>query len=227
MIDKKEIDQLFDRLSSRYDTFCPIFSFGIDHWWRFYLLSKIKKGHFKRFLDIACGTGAIICRVAKQSKKDQSSLFGLDLSEEMLAMAKIKSPTVNFIHGDALHMPFESDSFDATANAFGLRNFHDYRLGLKENHRVLVQGGVAFFLELSLPKNLVIRSAYRLYLHYIIPWLGHFFVNDPSAWRYLGKSIEQFVSEVDLHKELQDAGFQDVSSTSLTFGIAKLYQARK
>ncbi len=177
------------------------------------------------YLDIACGTGALVRQTAKRL---QGKTTGLDFSTEMLNVAKSKTPeTVILIHGDGQSMSFSDNQFDYTTNAFGLRNFPNPQLGLKENYRVLRSGGQALFLELSLPKNPMVAAFYRFYLHHIIPFLGQFIVKDKMSLVYLGASIEHFSRTFNFISEMEKVGFKEVNSTPLTFGIARIYQGIK
>lgn len=224
-MDKSKIDHLFNRLSHRYDFICPFFSFGIDLWWRKKIMDRLPTDRPIDYLDIACGTGALVRQAVKRL---QGKTTGLDFSIQMLDVAKNKTPpTVTLIHGDGQAMSFSDNSFDYTTNAFGLRNFPDPQLGLKENYRVLKTEGQALFLELSLPKNPMVAAFYRFYLHHIIPFLGQFIVKDRMSWIYLGASIEHFSRTFNFLEEMKKAGFTAVSSTPLTFGIARIYQGIK
>ncbi len=224
-MDKSKIDLLFNRLAHRYDFICPFFSFGIDLWWRRKIISMLPMIRPIDYLDIACGTGALVRQAHRRIK---GKIVGLDYSSEMLEVAKNKtSPEIELIHGDGQSMPFADCSFDFTTNAFGLRNFPDPSLGLRENYRVLKRGGQALFLELSLPSNSLIAYFYRFYLHRFIPLIGRLIVNDSTSWIYLGASIEHFSTHFDFKKEMQIAGFTQVSALPLTFGIATIYQGKK
>lgn len=64
--------------------------------------ARIGKGN--DVLDVACGTGVII---PDYIKRNTGSITAIDISDEMLKIAKNKYPQVNFICGDA-----ESYDFD-------------------------------------------------------------------------------------------------------------------
>lgn len=97
-------------------------------------------------LDIACGTGALTRCVAK-SLGPSGRVVGLDLSPEMLAVARTIAPhgrqsaSIEWQEGDANALPFESETFDVAYCAFGLMFFLDRVAALKEMWRVLKQGG--------------------------------------------------------------------------------------
>ncbi len=64
-------------------------------------------------LDIGCGSGRTACYIAK---KYGPHVFALDKSEKMLAKARVRAlfegAEVNFVHGDALDMPFAGEVAD-------------------------------------------------------------------------------------------------------------------
>lgn len=61
----------------------------------------------------------------------------------MLAIAREKSATVEWVEGSALDLPFNANSFDAVLCQLGLQFFPDRLLALKEMVRVLKPGGRA------------------------------------------------------------------------------------
>jgi len=74
-----------------------------------FIISEIKKNIKKdsKVLDLACGTGTII-----NALKDSYNMLGVDISEDMLEIARGKSPNVNlFIHD--LKEEFFIDDLDA------------------------------------------------------------------------------------------------------------------
>jgi demethylmenaquinone methyltransferase/2-methoxy-6-polyprenyl-1,4-benzoquinol methylase len=58
-----------------------------------------------RTLDVACGTGFL-------TKHLRGDVVGLDQSKRMLAEAKRQAPSVTYVQGDGLALPFIDDSFD-------------------------------------------------------------------------------------------------------------------
>ena len=57
-----------------------------------------------RTLDVACGTGFL-------TRYLPGDVVGLDQSESMLEEARRQAPGAEFVHGDALSLPFEDGSF--------------------------------------------------------------------------------------------------------------------
>ena len=109
--------------------------------WANDLLDRIAPQRCESLLDIACGTG-VVARLAAQ-RGHSGRLVGLDLNTAMLAVARTRSPVIEWIEGSALDLPFEANSFDVVLCQLGLQFFPDRSLALKEMVRVLKLGGRA------------------------------------------------------------------------------------
>ena len=73
---------------------------------------------------------------------EQGKVVGLDFSENMLSVGKQKVEAlqlkqVELLHGNAMELPFEDNTFDYVTIGFGLRNVPDYMHVLKEMTRVV------------------------------------------------------------------------------------------
>lgn len=86
-----------------------------------------------RVLDIACGTGVL----ARAAAARGGHVAGLDLSAEMLAVARDRAPRVGWVRGDASRVPFRDEAFDAVVSQFGLMHFDDKVGAIREQLRVL------------------------------------------------------------------------------------------
>jgi ubiquinone/menaquinone biosynthesis C-methylase UbiE len=94
----------------------------------------------ERVLDVACGTGAV-AQEALRRVGPEGEVAGVDLSTDMLAVARRKLPDLDLREGDAESLPFEDDTFDAVTCQFALMFFHDAHAALQEMLRVLRPGG--------------------------------------------------------------------------------------
>lgn len=111
--------------------------------WANDLLDRVRPRRDETLLDIACGTG-VVARLAAQ-RGHTGRLVGIDLNTAMLAVARAKSATIEWIEGSALDLPFEASSFDVVLCQLGLQFFPDRALALREMVRVLKPGGRAGF----------------------------------------------------------------------------------
>lgn len=94
----------------------------------------------QRVLDVACGTG-VLARAVMKRVGSGGSVVGLDPNQEMLAVARRKSPNIEWREGRAEALPFDSESFDAVVSQFGMMFFQDRRAAVQEMMRVLRPGG--------------------------------------------------------------------------------------
>ncbi|MGB3828737.1 MAG: methyltransferase domain-containing protein [Ornithinimicrobium sp.] len=82
-------------------------------------------------LDVACGTG-VLARAAHRRVGPTGSVTGLDIGLGMLTVAERIEPGVRWVEGEAGHLPFDDDSFDAVVSQFGLMFFPDPVLAIRE-----------------------------------------------------------------------------------------------
>ena len=136
---------LFDRIARRYDLINDVQSGGLHRLWKRGVIREARISQGENALDVCCGTGDLAFALAREG----AEVTGLDFSQEMLNVASkragssttdSKTTNPNFIHGDAMQLPFSDDSFDVVTMAYGLRNLSDWEKGLSELHRVLRPG---------------------------------------------------------------------------------------
>ncbi len=92
-----------------------------------------------RVLDLACGTGALT-RCLHEQRPDLE-LYGLDLSADMLEIARTCCPAVHWQEGNALNLPWPDDHFDTVCSQQGLQFVPERPAVLHEIRRVLKPGG--------------------------------------------------------------------------------------
>ena len=94
----------------------------------------------QRALDIACGTGVLTRELAARVAPG-GDVTGLDVNEGMLTVARRRSPSITWEHGQAEALPFDEDRFDAVTCQFGLMFFRNRKQAVREMLRVLRPGG--------------------------------------------------------------------------------------
>ena len=97
-------------------------------------------GAGQRVIDVACGTG-VLTRAAAERVGPSGAVVGLDLNDDMLAVARRRAPKLEWRQGRAEALPFEPRSFDAVVSQFGLMFFEDRAAALGEMLRVLRPNG--------------------------------------------------------------------------------------
>ena len=212
----------FDEIARDYDRMNHLMTAGLDRCWR----KRAVQGLHGKVLDVACGTGDMVVELLRTRHAASLQVTGVDLSEEMLAIAKRKAPQAEYRLADAEHLPFGDASFDAVTCAFGVRNFVHLEQGLGEMLRVLKPGGRMVILELATPDSPLVRPFYNLYTSYVIPWLGQRLAGSREAYTYLPRSIELFPKGESFAKIVEKVGGR-VTERKLTFGVCRMYVVEK
>lgn len=92
-------------------------------------------------LDIACGTG-ILARVAKERLGEAIGAVGIDISPDMLAVARSVAPGIDWREGNAAVLPLrESEQFDVVVCHQGLQFFPDKPGAAAQMRRALAKAG--------------------------------------------------------------------------------------
>jgi SAM-dependent methyltransferase len=98
------------------------------------------QGRRLRILDLGCGPGNTLCRLARWGKA-----FGMDFSLDALAFARTKGE-FPVLSADAMALPFASASLDCVVALDVLEHVEDDERALSEIRRVLRPGGVFIFM---------------------------------------------------------------------------------
>jgi demethylmenaquinone methyltransferase / 2-methoxy-6-polyprenyl-1,4-benzoquinol methylase len=208
---------MFDRIARRYDLVNTVLSGGTDGGWRRRTARATGLTAGGSVLDVACGSGKLTARLAKIAGGG-GRVVGLDFSSQMLEVARRDHPGIEFIEGDALKLPFDDGTFDASTIAFGLRNLANPILGLREMLRVVKPGGRAVVLEFVKPPKGPVGSAYRLYLRTLLPAIGGTLSGQPSAYRYLSDTVDSYRTPAELKAMAAAAGWTRVGYVGLAMG---------
>ena len=133
-----------------------------------WVISKLQEnfgsGDKPKILDVGCGAGFLSNALGGQGFE----VTGLDLSEDSLEVARKHDHTkkINYVQGDAAHLPFVENSFDAVTAMDFLEHVEDPARLVREVSRVLKPGGL---------------------------FLYHTFNRNPVSWLVIIKFVEWFV----------------------------------
>src|SRR5690606_22673357 len=94
-----------------------------------------RKGEGKRVLEVGCGTGLVLERIADFA----SEAVGIDLSPGMLEHARARGLQVQ--EADCTKLPFDDASFDVACSFKVLAHVPDFDAALREMVRVVRPGG--------------------------------------------------------------------------------------
>lgn len=99
-----EVKEYYDNLAKSYDTNRFDNSYGqfIDSQERLFLTNLLQKIHLNQILDLGCGTGRLL----------EFANYGVDISENMIAIAKTKFPDKEILEGTVTSIPFNTNSLD-------------------------------------------------------------------------------------------------------------------
>lgn len=141
---KEETRAFYDKIAGVYDLLAerseePVRRAGLD-------MLDAQPG--QKILEIGCGTGRSLVYLAR-SVGSRGAVFGIDLSGKMLGISETRvrdeglDERVKLSNGDALHLPYPSDTLDGIFMSFTLELFDtpEIPLVLAECRRVLKQGG--------------------------------------------------------------------------------------
>jgi ubiquinone/menaquinone biosynthesis C-methylase UbiE len=109
--------------------------------WAELTLDALQLAPGDRVLDIACGTG-IVARLAAERLGGGARVVGVDVSPDMLAVARAAAPGIDWREGNAGALPLgDGEQFDVVVCQQGLQFFPDKPAAVAEMRRALAEGG--------------------------------------------------------------------------------------
>lgn len=106
-------------------------------------------------LEVGCGRGGGTSFIARY--RGPRTTTGLDLSRRAIALCRQhrRAPSLSFVQGDALAMPFPDRTFDVVVNVESSHCYDSMDDFLTEVHRVLRPGGSFLFADLRPAREMV------------------------------------------------------------------------
>ncbi len=227
------IRTMFDRMARNYDAFTFWMSFGGAKALRSEALKDLKPGD--RVLDIACGTGDLALEAARRTG-GTGRVIGLDFSSGMLEVAERRRmrdaeripARLNWVCRGAETLPIEGEKFDWVVSGFALRGLYEHIDRILDGIRAsLVDGGRVALLDLTEPRNPVLKFLYKTFFYSWVAFLGAVLFGKNYPVAYLPDSSSRFLKASEFTEKLKSKGFRDVSARSFIFGSVTLYRAQK
>ncbi|AFY46669.1 methylase involved in ubiquinone/menaquinone biosynthesis [Nostoc sp. PCC 7524] len=138
---------IFDRWAPSYDWLLPSVFYKAVHK---RLLEYVDLPEQANILDLGCGTGRLLERLATQYSELRGT--GLDLSPNMLRLARLSNrhhPRLIFLEGKAEALPFGDGQFDAVFNTISFLHYQQPEQVLQEIARVLSPGGRFYLVDIT------------------------------------------------------------------------------
>jgi SAM-dependent methyltransferase len=180
----------FGRLAAAYDRLRP----ADENWRRIYEHIVARAGlRAARVLDVGCGTGRLSLALAEEQA---ARVWGVDVSPEMLAVARARAPRLRFKQARAEALPFKDAWFEAVV-FWLVVHLLDRPAAFTEARRVLAPGG-----------RIAVVSFHES--HFDGYWLNEFFPSLEAVDR------ARFPTERGLEEELRASGFTSVELERLT-----------
>ena len=177
--------------------------------WARKLLEEVELKSGEIILDIATGPGTV-ARLAASKVGSDGHVFAIDLSKQMLDMARAKPASacaarIEYLQSPPAPLPGSSGIFDAVLCQQGLQSFPDRLAALREMRRVLKPDGrAAIAVWAALERNRIF-AAYHAALRATVPETLAGLIAAPFRWP----------DGASLKRAAEDAGFRQVRLVTL------------
>jgi len=222
------VENVFDQVYDDYDLMNDLMSLGIHRLWKKSLLNMMNSSPNQKLIDVACGTGDIAKLFLNYVNKS-SQITCIDPNKRMIQKGKEKLnefKNLNWLVAHAEKLPINKNSFDFYTISFGLRNTKNLDKALSEAYRVLKPGGRFLCLEFSKIQNSSLDFIYKNYSK-LIPSIGKLIIGEKEPYKYLIKSIENFINQDELIDLMMKNNFKKCTYRNLSGGIVSIHSGWK
>ncbi|HEU0162751.1 MAG TPA: bifunctional demethylmenaquinone methyltransferase/2-methoxy-6-polyprenyl-1,4-benzoquinol methylase UbiE [Rhizomicrobium sp.] len=230
------VREVFSSVAARYDLMNDLMSAGVHRIWKDAMVEWLNPRPGWKTLDVAGGTGDIAFRIVEMARargRDAPGAIDVtvcDINQQMLGEGVRRAEekgeaAIEWVCGNAEHLPFPDARFDAYTIAFGIRNVTHIEAALAEARRVLKPGGRFLCLEFSKVEMPGLDALYDAYSFRLLPKIGGWVAKDEDSYRYLAESIRKFPPQAKFAQMIADAGLSQVKVRNLSGGIAAMHSA--
>jgi demethylmenaquinone methyltransferase/2-methoxy-6-polyprenyl-1,4-benzoquinol methylase len=222
---KRDIRGLFTRIAHHYDLVNRVLALGQDQRWRRAALDCTELPLGGKLLDVATGTGDLA--ILAQQLSGSPWVAASDLTPAMLRLAQTKASSLPLAVSDGLALPFPDNAFDAVTSAFMMRNVPSALDALGEQTRIVKHGGKVVCLEITWPRRLPMSWLFSIYFFGLAPLVEELVTGDGEPYRYLPRSVRQFLEPSVLAEVMVQAGRHDVVWRTMMLGTVAIHVGTK
>ena len=179
----------FSNIYKFYDLINTVLTLGFDKSWRSKAADNLTG---TSVLDLGSGTGAAFAQLFNYETT------ALDPDKKMLELNIFE----NKVLGTAENLPFDDNSFDNVFCSFVWRNISDTNKALSEIYRVVKPGGKFVLLDMTRPKNSILRILHKNGSFKVLHLIG-FLTFNLKEYRFLYKSLD-FYPQPENHLKKDD-----------------------
>ena len=221
------VDRWFTGTGKSYDRVVAWTTLGLDGYWKKKLLAAMPD-RAERVLDLACGTGIVLEKLAK--KYPDARLVGVDLTEEYLAVARAKLTErgidAELIHSNAETAPL-TGSFDAVCSSY-IPKYVDPIALLERITPHLEPGATVVLHDFTYPKTWLYRRVWRVWMWMLNTFGRRVF---PAWEKAFDAELVTVIRNTHWPRAFMDAfarfGYVDIQRTNLSARSAMLVSARR
>jgi len=213
----KVASSVFDKISSVYDFFLNLFTFGVINIWQRQMIKNTPVSKF--ILDVGTGTGELIKKIKNHHK--ETICIGLDVSFKMLLKAKKKLKNENdvyLINGDIYNSPFREKTFDNVFLSLTFRHLDQKKL-IKELNRILKNKGYISIFDTGKIKNQYLWKAFLFIVDKLVRPFGYLFFSK-NEYDYFIESLYKSLTMEQIIKFFENYGYYPVYKKKFMFGLA-------
>ena len=224
----KLVNSVFSKVYRKYNLMNDVISFGVHRIWKEKFIDWMNPSANSKLIDVASGTGDI-AKLFSNQFNNTSKITCVEPNTEMFMEGKknLKEyQNISWVKAQAEKIPVKNDTYDYYSISYGIRNVTNINKTLKEAYRVLKPGGRFMCLEFSKINNEILDFFYKQYSK-TIPIIGKYIVGTSEPYEYLIKSIDQFYTQKELLKLMNNNGFSHSEYRNLSNGISAIHSGWK
>jgi demethylmenaquinone methyltransferase/2-methoxy-6-polyprenyl-1,4-benzoquinol methylase len=218
------VHDLFTRIAHHYDLMNRLMTGWQDVRWRREVIQRAALEPGASLLDVGAGTGDLLREANRQ--QPAARVYAADFALEMMRVGQQRGGS-GWSAANALSLPFREGTFDATVSGFLVRNVTNVEQALREQYRVLKDGGRIVILDTTRPGRNLFTPLIWVHMHGLIPLLGGLVSGFREAYTYLPDSSENFLRAEELATRMKATGFKEVGFRRLMFGTIAIHWGRK